>query len=90
MSQNWHWFVYIIECKDQTYYTGMTWNLSNRFEQHFSKLGSKYTAKHGARKLAYLEEFDDLEMARKREKQIKNWSQEKKCKLINGIWHKEW
>jgi predicted GIY-YIG superfamily endonuclease len=40
--------------------------------------------------LVYLEEHTDFETARKREKQIKNWSQEKKEKLIKGQWSKEW
>ncbi len=82
--------MYILECKDGTYYTGMTWNPSQRFDQHISKLGGKYTAKHGVKKLAYLEEHTDLEQTRRREKQIKNWNQEKKRKLINGEWNKEW
>ncbi|MFA7253767.1 MAG: GIY-YIG nuclease family protein [Patescibacteria group bacterium] len=87
---NWHWYVYIIECLDKTYYTGMTWNVANRLDQHVSGLGSKYTGKHGVSKLAYYEEFNDLEMARNREKQLKGWSQEKKRKLISGEWGKEW
>lgn len=86
----WSWYVYIIECLDNTYYTGMTWNVANRLEQHISRLGSKYTTKHGVKKLVYVEQFNDLEMARVREKQIKNWSQEKKKKLISGEWKKEW
>ena len=86
----WHWYIYIIECLGDTYYTGMTWNIANRLEQHVSRLGSEYTKKHGVKKLVYYEEFNDLEMARNREKQIKNWSQEKKKKLINGEWKKEW
>ncbi len=90
MGDEWHWYVYIIECNDGTYYTGMTWNLDNRLEQHISRLGSKYTSEHGVKKLVYFEEFNNLEMARKREKQIKSWSQAKKRKLINGDWSKEW
>lgn len=86
----WHWFVYIIECLDNTYYTGMTWNVVNRMEQHVSLSGSKYTGKHGFKRLAYYEEFDNIELARNRERQIKNWNQEKKNKLISGEWGKEW
>jgi len=86
----WKWYVYIIECLDDTYYTGMTWDPSIRFEQHLSKFGSKYTAKHGVRRLVYVEEHDNLEVARKREKQIKDWSQNKKQKLIQGVWKKDW
>lgn len=90
MNNKWKWFVYIVRCKDKTYYTGMTWNVSKRIEQHISGLGSKYTTKHGFDKLVYFEEHDDLEIARKREIQIKNWNQEKKEKLISGIWKHDW
>lgn len=89
-KQPWKWYVYIIECMDNTYYTGMTWKPEIRYEQHLSKFGSKYTAEHGVKKLAYLEEHTDLEMARQREKQIKDWSQKKKLKLISGDWNKDW
>ena len=86
MLMEWKWYVYIIECKDDTYYTGMTWKPDQRWAQHLSGLGSKYTAKHGVRRLAYLEEYNDLNQARSRERQIKDWNQEKKKKLISGEW----
>lgn len=88
MQEQWKWHVYIIECKDGTYYTGMTWRPDLRWTQHLSGLGSKYTAKHGVKKLVYLEEYEDIEQARRQEKQIKDWNQEKKKKLINGEWGK--
>lgn len=86
----WKWYVYIIECLDGTYYTGCTWNIPNRMEQHASRLGSKYTSKHGFKELVYFEECEDLDEARRREKQIKDWSQKKKKKLISGEWSKDW
>ncbi|MBU4016800.1 GIY-YIG nuclease family protein [Patescibacteria group bacterium] len=89
-TKQWKWYVYIIKCLNNTYYTGITWNPNIRYEQHLSKFGSKYTAKHGIKKLAYLEEHTNLETARQREIQIKNWNQEKKEKLIKGEWKKEW
>ena len=88
--KKWHWYVYIIECLDNTFYTGCTWNIFKRGEQHSWGLGSKYTSKHGFKKLVYYEEFDNLEEARNREKQIKDWSQEKKKKLITGEWKKDY
>ncbi|OGH19837.1 MAG: hypothetical protein A3D74_02260 [Candidatus Levybacteria bacterium RIFCSPHIGHO2_02_FULL_37_13] len=90
MKKQWKWYVYIIECKDGAYYTGLTWNIVNRIEQHVSRLGSKYTAKHGVKKLAYYEEHEDLEVARNRERQVKDWSQKKKRILISGEWKKDW
>lgn len=50
----------------------MTWDISIRYEQHLSKFGSRYTREHGVRKLVYVEETDDFEGARYREKKIKN------------------
>lgn len=89
MKNQWHWFIYIIECLDGSYYTGMTWDPEIRTEQHVSKLGAKYTAKHGFKKLVYLEEYDDFDEARSREKQIHGWTRVKKQKLINREWGKE-
>lgn len=75
-------YVYIIECLDNLYYVGLTRDISKRYDQHLSGLGSKFTAKHGVKKLVYIELYDDFDCARYREKQIKNWSREKKEKLI--------
>lgn len=82
--------MYILECLDGSYYTGRTWNPDIRYEQHLSKFGSKYTAEHGIKRVAYLEEHDNFEIASIREKQIKGWTREKKEKLINGEWSKDW
>lgn len=90
MKKQWKWYVYIVECLDETYYTGCTWNIPNRMEQHISKLGSKYTGHHGFKQLVYFEEHNNLENARLREKQVKNWNQEKKRKLIRGEWTGDW
>jgi len=88
--KKWKWYVYIIECLDGTYYTGCTWNIPNRMEQHISLLGSKYTGEHGFKQLVYYEEYKDITIARQREIQIKDWNRTKKQKLINGKWKKEW
>jgi predicted GIY-YIG superfamily endonuclease len=66
----WHWYVYIIECLDGYYYMGMTYNTNILFEQHKSGLGSKFTSKHGFKKVKYIEEFDDIMQAREREYQL--------------------
>lgn len=86
--KKWKWYVYIIECQDGTFYTGRTWKVDVRYEQHLSGFGGKYTAKHGVKRLVYVEEHEDFELARMREKQIKDWSQDKKRRLISGEWYK--
>lgn len=65
-------YVYIIECEDGSFYTGRTWKPGLRYDQHLSGLGSKYTAKHRVKKLAYLEDYEDFEEASLREKQLQD------------------
>ena len=84
--ENWKWYVYIIECIDGSYYTGMTWSPDQRWQQHLDGLGSTYTREHPPKQIVYLEEYEDLETARLRENQIKRWTREKKEKLIRGEW----
>jgi putative endonuclease len=90
MTRQWKWYIYIVECADGSYYTGRTWKADLRYDQHASGLGGEYTAKHGVKRLAYIEEFDNFEQAALREKQIKGWTRIKKQKLIEGIWGKDW
>ena len=81
----WKWYVYILELKNGLYYTGMTWNPSIRFDQHIAGLGSKFTSKYGVRRLVYLEDHEDLQVARMREIQIKDFSRKKKKELIDSF-----
>lgn len=75
---DWQWSVYIIECKDGYYYTGMTYNLEKRLEQHKIGKGSKFTMEHGFKELKYCEIFDNILSARQRESQLKDFSRKKK------------
>ncbi|MFH0771850.1 MAG: GIY-YIG nuclease family protein [Candidatus Omnitrophota bacterium] len=88
--EEWKWYVYIIECNDGSYYTGLTWKPEFRYYQHLSGLGGAYTARHGAKALVYVEEHTNLEEARSRERQIKDWNRQKKKKLISGEWKNQW
>jgi len=88
--QEWKWYVYILECADGSYYTGLTQDAAIRYDQHLLGRGGRYTAIHGVRKVVYIEEHTDFEEARNRERQIKDWSRAKKQKLISGEWLKEW
>ena len=75
-------FMYILECSNGQYYTGSTKNLEKRLEQHQSGKGANFTRKHVPVKLVYFEEFDKVEKAFKREKQVQGWSHKKKEALI--------
>lgn len=85
---SWKWFVYILECQDGSYYTGLSYRYDQRYEQHLSGLGGKYTAIHGVKKLVYVEEYDNFEEAKLRENQIHGWTRKKKENLIMSIWTK--
>jgi len=83
--------VYILTNKNNTVlYTGVTSNLSNRLIQHqngFFK--NSFTDRYNVKKLVYYEEFDRIETAIAREKQIKAGSRQKKVNLINKF-NPEW
>jgi len=85
----WKWYVYILECLDDSYYVGRTWRVDLRVNQHITGLGGRYTANHGVKRLAYFEEYENFEEASLREKQLKGWTREKKEKLIKGDWIKQ-
>ena len=78
-------FVYILECSDRTYYTGVTSNLEKRvFEHKSGKHQDSYTFSRRPLKLVFFCEFTDINMAIEKEKQIKKWSRLKKEALIKG------
>ena len=75
-------FVYILLCSDGSYYTGSTIDLDLRLEQHQAGEGANHTRKYPPIKLVYYEEFDRVEEAFYREKQIQGWSRKNKEALI--------
>lgn len=77
-------FTYILLCSDDSYYTGSTKNLDVRIEEHQMGEGSNYTKNRLPVKLIYFEEYDRIDVAFYREKQIQKWSRKKKESLISG------
>ncbi|MEW6087131.1 MAG: GIY-YIG nuclease family protein [bacterium] len=77
------WFVYILECKNKSLYTGVTNNIERRFKEHLNKK-AHYTSYNAPVKLAYKETYQTRSKALKREAQIKRWTRRKKIALING------
>lgn len=78
-------YVYIIKCSDETFYTGVTSNLSQRIFQHDTGYYPDcYTFNKRPLKLVFYCEFTDINIAIEKEKQIKKWSRIKKQALING------
>ncbi len=74
--------MYIIECADGSYYTGSTNDLEVRIIQHQNGEGANYTKSRLPVKLIYIEEFQQIDEAFRREKQVQGWSRKKKEALI--------
>ncbi len=81
-------WMYILKCSDGSYYTGSTNNLKLRIQQHQKGEGANYTKKRLPITLIYFEEFQRIDEAFYREKQIQGWSRKKKEALINGFHEK--
>ena len=77
------YFVYLLRCKDETIYTGITTNLERRLQEHRDGKGGSYTRSRGAKKIIYSEKHSTRSAALKREFEIKSWKREKKLALIN-------
>ncbi len=78
-------FVYFLQCSDQTFYCGYTKDLSRRLSEHNdSKKGAKYTRAKRPVTLVYVEEYVTLNEALKREYQLKQLSNQEKQALIKS------
>ncbi|MHB8137945.1 MAG: GIY-YIG nuclease family protein [Smithellaceae bacterium] len=77
-------YMYILLCSNGQYYTGSTNNTEMRLAQHQNGEGSNFTRKHLPVKLVYFEEFEKIDDAFRREKQVQGWSRKKKEALIRG------
>jgi putative endonuclease len=76
------WYVYILKCEDGSFYTGVSTDISRRFNEHAKKIGGKYTRSHAVNDIIYTEKALSQSDALKREAQIKEWCREKKINLI--------
>ncbi len=78
------YYLYILECKDKTLYTGITTDVTRRVEEHNSStLGAKYTKARRPVKLVYQKKYRDRSSATKAEASIKKLSRNKKLELLN-------
>jgi len=77
-------FVYIVECKDKTYYTGYTPDLERRIKLHNAGKGAKYTRDRKPVRLVWYKEYRYFKKAFKTEKRIKTLTRKEKETLVNG------
>jgi putative endonuclease len=84
-----YYYVYILKCFDNSYYTGVTNDIDRRFNEHQNgENTSCYTFKRRPLILVYCEKFLDVNQAIAFEKQVKGWSRKKKEAIINDSWEK--
>jgi len=78
-----NWLVYMLECSDNSIYTGITNNLEERLKKHQSGNGAKYLRGRLPIKLVYKENFINRSEATKREIVIKKMNRKDKILLLN-------
>ena len=79
-------FVYILRCADDSYYTGHTDDLERRIGEHQHGAGDGYTASRRPIELAWSQECATREEALNAEMQIKGWGRKKKEAMMRGDW----
>lgn len=78
------WYLYILECRDGTLYTGITDDVARRFKAHSEGKGAKYTRGRGPLKLVHTEACGTHSDALKREIAVKRLPRSEKQILIEG------
>lgn len=76
------WSLYILECQDGSFYTGISPDPQKRFEAHCSGKGASYTRTHEPKALLMVEEIGTYSQALRREWQVKRLSKAGKLEFI--------
>lgn len=72
------WFLYLIECADQSIYTGITVDVAARFEAHQSGKGARYTRSHPPVRVLASIMYPDRSTASKAEYRVKQLTPDEK------------
>ncbi|MEZ5009551.1 MAG: GIY-YIG nuclease family protein [Chitinophagales bacterium] len=81
------YYVYILKCSDNSYYTGVTNDIDRRLIEHQTGINPKaYTHNRRPVELVFHYQFNDINQAIAFEKQVKGWNRKKKEALINDKW----
>ena len=77
-------FVYILECRDGSFYVGSTFDMERRRSEHQEGLGAAYTRRRRPVRLAWHAFYDSVAQAYEMEKRVQGWSRAKRLALIEG------
>lgn len=78
------WNLYVVECADGSYYTGITKDVEKRVQAHNNGKGAKYTATHGPVTLVFQETQASYSAALRREYQVKTLPKQRKVRFVGG------
>lgn len=76
------WFVYLIECRDGSLYTGVAVDVDKRYAEHAAGKGARYTRSHPPARLLARFEHPDRSSAQRAEYAIKQLSAGEKRALV--------
>lgn len=79
--ENHEYYIYILECRDKSYYVGHTDNIEQRLADHAAGM-SHYTSTRLPVNLIYIQQFQSRDEAFVVERQLKGWSRKKKEAFI--------
>ena len=79
-------WVYMLRCRDGSYYTGHTDDLQKRLWEHEQGLGAEWTRRRRPIELAWCAVGSSRDEVFAFERRIKNWSRAKKEALIASDW----
>lgn len=82
MTKN--WFIYMIRCVDNSLYTGITTNITKRFQAHESGKGAKYLKTRRPFELVFQQEVGDRSQASKLEYAVKQLPKKRKELIVQG------
>jgi putative endonuclease len=78
------YYLYILQCKDKSLYTGIALDVEKRLKEHKTGKGARYTRAHEPARIVHTEMFPTRSAALKREAEIKKWPREKKLRLFSA------
>ena len=82
------YYVYILKCADELYYTGVTNNMDRRLIEHNTGYNKdSFTYKRRPVELVFVHQFKYINQAIAFEKRLKKWSRKKKEAVINDRWN---
>ena len=87
MTSSSNWYTYIVQCADQSLYTGISTDLIRRIEEHNSSPnGAKYTKARRPVRLVYFEKSESRSEASKREHALKQLTTTAKRQFVTNAY----